>query len=125
MSSTDRTMKAKFDGDVSGLARAAREGEREIDRMTKSVDKKFRDSGDRSGKTFGAQLKKWLGGAGGLAEVGRSGGTVFGSGFLGALKTPVLGPAIAGALTAAVAVAAPAVGAVAAGAIVAGGSGRG
>ncbi|MFC6156146.1 hypothetical protein [Kribbella jiaozuonensis] len=113
MGSPTRTVNVKFDGDSKGLGRAANEGERDIDRLTRNVDKKFRDSGDKSGKSFFTGLKKWFSPSA-LGEAGNAGGTVFGSGFLGALKTPVLGPAIAGALVAAVAVAAPAVGAVAA-----------
>lgn len=117
MSSTSRTVKVKFDGDAKGLAAAAKSGEAEVDRFNKSVDKKFRKSGDDSGKGFNQALKKWFSPSS-LGKTGQEGGTVFGSGFLGALKTPVLGPAIAGALTAAVAVAAPAAGAVAASGLV-------
>ncbi len=117
MADTTRTVKARFDGDTTGLERAAKRGEQEIDRFTKNVDKKFRKSGDDSGKGFATGLKKWFSSAA-LKETGTTAGTVFGSGFLGALKTPVLGPAIAGALTAAAAVAAPAAGAVAASGLV-------
>lgn len=119
MSDTSRTLTAKFDGDTKGLKRATAEGEREVDRFNKSVDKKFRKSGDDSGKGFVAGLKKWISPSS-LGEVGKSGGTVFGSGLLGALKTPVLGPAILAVLAGAVAVAAPAAGAIAGTALVAG-----
>lgn len=118
--STTRTVKAKFDGDAKGLIAAAAEGERAVDRFGKDTEKKFNRSGDRAAKSFGRSIRKWFGGAGGLKEIGDSGGTVFGSGFLGALKTPVLGPAIAGILAGAVAVGLPAVGAIAAGGLVAG-----
>lgn len=117
MASSTRTVNVKFDGDAKGLQRAARDGEREVDRFNKSVDKKFRKSGDDSGKSFNQTLKKWFSPSS-LGKTGKEGGTVFGSGFLGALKTPVLGPAIAGALAAAVAVAAPAAGAIAASGLV-------
>lgn len=78
--------------------------------------KKFEEAGQKSGRSFGAGLKKWLTGSG--SDLGKQGGTVFGSGFLGALKAPVLGPAIVAILTAAMLTALPAVGAVAAGAFV-------
>lgn len=122
MASSTRTVKVKFDGDAKGLAKAAKDGEREIDKLTKGVNGRFRKSGEESGKGFGASLRKWFKGDGqGLfKEIGKSGGTVFGSGLLGALKTPILGPAILAAVAAAAAVAAPAVGAVAAGGVVAG-----
>ena len=120
--STTRTVKAKFDGDAKGLIAAAAEGEAAIDRFGKDTEKKFRQSGEKASKGFGSSIKKWFRGEGGglFKEIGRSGGTVFGSGFLGMLKTPILGPAIAAALTAAVVTVLPAVGAVAAGGLVAG-----
>ena len=84
--------------------------------------KGFSDEADKEGskslKKFGSSLKRWLTGNG--ADIGKQGGTVFGSGFLGALKTPILGPAIVGVIGAAVATALPAVGAIAAGGLVAG-----
>lgn len=82
----------------------------------------FTKSGEESGKGFGTSVKRWFTGDGGglFTEIGKSGGTVFGSGFLGALKTPILGPAIAGILTAIVLTTLPAVGAIAAGALVTG-----
>jgi hypothetical protein len=80
--------------------------------------KKFEKSGNDSGRSFTRGLRKWLTGSGGAGDVGKTGGTVFGSGFLGVLKTPILGPAMIAVLTAAVAVALPAVGAVAASAFV-------
>jgi hypothetical protein len=80
--------------------------------------RKAEEAGGRSGKAFTDSLKRWLTGKG--ADAGKEGGTVFGSGFLGALKTPILGPAIVAILTAVVLTALPAVGAVAAGAFVTG-----
>ncbi|GAA2817503.1 hypothetical protein [Kribbella solani] len=120
--SPSRTVKAKFDGDSSGLARAARDGEKEIDRFTKNVDKKYRKSGDDSGKGFINGLKKWFSPSalGDLKKSGEFGGSVFGSGLLGALKTPVLGPAILGVVGATVATVMPAVGAIAGTGLVAG-----
>lgn len=76
--------------------------------------------GSKSGKRFSSSLKRWLTGSGGLGDAGKAGGTVFGSGFLGVIKTPILGPAVVAAITAGVAVAMPAVGAVAAGGLVLG-----
>lgn len=119
MASSTRTVNVKFDGDAKGLAKAAKDGEREVDRFSKSVDKKFSKSGDDSGKGFAAGLKKWFSPSA-LGKTGKEGGTVFGSGFLGAIKTPVLGPAILAALAGAVAVALPAVGAIAASGLVLG-----
>ncbi|MFC5268470.1 hypothetical protein ACFPJ1_40730 [Kribbella qitaiheensis] len=103
----------------SEFAKAGAEASESFDKETK---KRFPKSGDESGKSFGSGFKKWLRGEGGglFAEIGKSGGSVFGSGFLGALKTPVLGPLLIAALTAAVAVALPAVGAIAASGLVAG-----
>lgn len=83
---------------------------------TVGKDKTFEKEGDKAGSRFGAGLRKWLTGNG--ANLGKAGGSVFGSGFLGALKTPVIGPAIIAILTGAVLIAMPAVGAVAAGAFV-------
>lgn len=122
MPSPSRTVKAKFDGDTTGLARAARDGEKEIDRFSKSVDKKFRKSGDDSGKGFIKGLKKWFSPAalGDLKKSGEFGGSVFGSGLLGVLKTPVLGPAILAVVGATVLTVMPAVGAIAGTALVAG-----
>jgi len=119
VASSTRTVNVKFDGDAKGLAKAAKDGEREVDRFSKSVDKKFSKSGDDSGKGFAAGLKKWFSPSA-LGKTGKEGGTVFGSGFLGAIKTPVLGPAILAALAGAVAVALPAVGAIAASGLVLG-----
>lgn len=118
--STTRTVKAKFDGDAKGLIAAAAEGEAVVDRFGKNTERKFNQHGEKASKGFLTSVKKWFGGAGGLKEIGNSGGTVFGSGFLGALKTPVLGPAIVAVLAGAVAVALPAVGAIAASGLVAG-----
>lgn len=90
----------------------------ELSRKLKKVADDFEREGNRSGKRFGSGLKKWLTGSG--ANLGKEGGTVFGSGFLGALKTPVLGPALIAVLGGAVATAAPAVGAIAGAGLVAG-----
>ena len=98
----------KFSADTEKTAKATGE----------KVKKTFEKSGQESGKSFGAGLKKWLTGSG--ADMGKVGGSVFGSGFLGAIKTPILGPAIVAILTAAVLTALPAVGAVAGGAFVTG-----
>jgi hypothetical protein len=99
-------------------ARASADVIAQESKINEEREKDFRKSGEDSGKAFGSGLKKWLTGSG--ADLGKEGGTVFGSGFLGALKTPVLGPALVATLGAAVAVAAPAAGAIAAGGIVAG-----
>ena len=93
-------------------------GAEESVKAAERAAKKFEEAGQKSGRSFGVGLRKWLTGSGGAGDLGKSGGTVFGSGFLGALKTPILGPALVVAITAAVAVALPAVGAVAAGAFV-------
>jgi hypothetical protein len=121
-SASSRTVKVKFDGDATGLARAAKEGEKELDKFSKNTQTKFKENGEKSSRSFGAGMKKWFKGEGGglFREIGKSGGTVFGSGLLGALKTPILGPAILAAATAVVATAAPAAGAIVAGGLVAG-----
>jgi hypothetical protein len=91
-------------------------------KATKALSEALDNEGKKSGKGLGASLKTWFTGDGKnvFKQVGDDGGTVFGSGFLGALKTPVLGPAIIGTLGAAVATVMPAVGAIAAGGLVAG-----
>lgn len=117
MASVQRTVKVKFDGDAKGLQDAARNGEREVDRFNKSVDKKFKKSGDDSGKNFNQSLKKWFSPST-LGKVGEEGGGIFSDGLKGAIKTPVIGPAILAALVGAVAIAAPAAGAIAASGLV-------
>lgn len=96
-------------------------GERGADEVGRSFTSRIRSvftrSGDDAGKSFGGGLRRWLTGNG--ADLGRAGGSVFGSGFLGALKTPIIGPAIVVILLAALAVAMPAVGAIGAGLFVA------
>jgi hypothetical protein len=82
--------------------------------------KKYEEAGQKSGRAFGSGLRKWLTGNGGASDIGASGGTVFGSGFLGVLKTPILGPAVIAILTGLIVTAMPAVGAVAGGAFVSG-----
>jgi hypothetical protein len=78
--------------------------------------------GKKAGKSLGGSLRKWFTGDGKniFKQVGEDGGTVFGSGLLGALKTPILGPAIVAVVGAAVATVMPAVGAIAAGALATG-----
>lgn len=114
------------------VSKARRDVTITADRATTALRKYSRaqeesgDAGERAGKNlgggFGKSLKSWFTGDGqGLfTQIGKDGGTVFGSGFLGALKTPILGPGIAGAIGAAALVALPAVGAMAGGAIVTG-----
>lgn len=122
MADSSRTIKLKLDADAAGIVAATKTAEREVDRMTKSVDKKFRTSGDESGKGFAAGLKKWFSpkALGDLKKSGEFGGTLFGSGLLGAIKTPVLGPAIVATLGAVVATTLPAIGAIAGTGLVAG-----
>jgi hypothetical protein len=78
--------------------------------------------GKKAGKSLGGSLRRWFTGDGKnvFKQVGEDGGTVFGSGLLGALKTPVLGPAIIAVVGATVATVMPAVGAIAAGGLAAG-----
>lgn len=92
----------------------------DVDGISDKIRRGFKKAGDDSSKSFGSSVKRWFSGEGGglFAEVGKSGGTVFGSGLLGALKTPILGPLITGALLATVATVMPAIGAVAAGGLV-------
>lgn len=109
MANTQRTIRVKFDGDAKDLAAA-----------TKVAETAVKNFGDRSGRGFTSSFRKWFS-AGGLREMqkaGEFGGSVFGSGLLGALKTPVIGPLLTAALLGTVAVVMPAVGAVAAGGLV-------
>lgn len=103
----------KGSGGTSGLA-----GAEEAVASAERAVKKFEKAGNDSGRSFGSGLKKWITGSG--ADLGKAGGSVFGSGFLGVLKTPVLGPAIIAILTAAFVTVMPAIGAVAGGALVTG-----
>jgi hypothetical protein len=119
MSTATRTVKGKFDGDASGIIAAAKAAEKAVDGSLKDTEKKFGKSGDKAGKGFSANLRKWLTGKG-MKDAGQTGGTVFGSGFLGMLKTPILGPALVAAIGAAALTALPAVGAIAGGALVTG-----
>lgn len=107
------------------LARARREAAVAGDvaqKATKELTTALDDEGKKAGKGLGSGLKKWFtgDGKGVFKQVGQDGGTVFGSGIAGALKTPVLGPAIIAGVGGAVAAALPAVGTIAAAGIVAG-----
>ncbi len=98
------------------------DGLTDLSKKLRTLAGDFDKEGNRAGKGFGSGLKKWFTGDGqGLFnEVGKSGGTFFGSGLLGALKTPILGPALVAAVGAAAATVMPAVGAIAGGALVTG-----
>jgi len=94
---------------------------RSVDDVNSSMSRVAKISertGNQTGLGFARGLKKWITGSG--ADLGKQGGTVFGSGFLGALKTPILGPAIAATVATAVATVMPAVGAIAGTGLVAG-----
>lgn len=104
-------------------------GERSGNSFLSSVKKWFgraesegKSSGDKSGKGFGASIQKWFTGDGSklFGKGGQIGGEAFSSGFTGILKTPILGPAVAGILAVVLATVMPAVGAIAGGALVAG-----
>lgn len=121
------TVKAKDKTDFGPMkAKARTEGGKAGDEAGHSFNTRskrwFSRSGDDAGKGFGKSVKKWFTGEGGglFTEIGKSGGTVFGSGFLGALKTPILGPLITATLAAVVLTTLPAIGAIAGGAMVAG-----
>lgn len=94
------------------------DGLTDLSKKLRKVADDFDKEGNRAGKGFGSGLKKWLTGSG--ANLGKEGGTVFGSGFLGALKTPILGPAIVAVIGGVVATVMPAVGAIAGAGLVAG-----
>lgn len=103
-------------------AEGGKAGDEASEAFGKSTKKGSSKSGTESGKSFGGSLKKWFTGEGGglFHEVGKSGGTVFGSGLLGALKTPILGPALIGVVGGVVATVMPAIGAIAGSGLVAG-----
>jgi hypothetical protein len=124
---------AALDVDDDGFVRGMRKAETEFKASGRRIEtqagatadgvgREFSKGGDKAGRSFGSTLKHWFTGSGSkdMQTSGSFGASVFGSGFLGALKTPVLGPAIAAILLAAVATALPAVGAVAAGGLVTG-----
>jgi hypothetical protein len=91
-------------------------------KAAKELGDALENEGEKSGKRLGGSLKKWFTGDGKsvFKSIGEDGGTVFGSGIAGALKTPVLGPALIAGVAGAVAVAAPVAGSIAASGIVAG-----
>lgn len=113
--------KARRDAAIAGdvAQKAAKDLTKVLDTEGKKAGNGLLRGFENSAKKIPGSLKKWVTGNP-FKDAGQAGGTVFGSGFLGALKTPILGPAIVAVLLSAVAVAAPAVGAVLAGGIVAG-----
>lgn len=102
----------------AGKTGASLAGAEESVKSAERAVKKFEEAGERSGKGFGAGLRRWITGQG--SDLGKAGGTVFGSGFIGALKTPIIGPALIAGLLVAIQAAAPPLGAIVAGALVAG-----
>lgn len=94
------------------------DGLADLSKKLRKVADDFEKEGNKSGKKFGSGLKKWVTGDG--KGIGGDFGTVFGSGFLGMLKTPVLGPALLAAIGTTVATVMPAVGAIAGAGLVAG-----
>lgn len=121
------TVKSKDKTDFTAMkakakAEGGKAGDQASDAFGRATKRGSEKSGKESGKSFGSSLKRWFAGEGGglFTEIGKSGGTVFGSGLLGALKTPILGPALVGILGAVVATVMPAIGAVAGGALVTG-----
>lgn len=109
-----RLAEAQKSGKGGSSLAGAEESVKSAERAVKNAE----IAGRNVGQKFVSGLRKWITGKGGAADVGKTGGTVFGSGFLGVLKTPILGPAVIAILTAAVLTALPAVGAVAGGAFV-------
>lgn len=91
-------VKSKDDTNVSGYKR------------------KFAKAGEDSGRSFGAGMKHWFLGTGAkdMHDTGKFGASVFGSGFLGVLKTPILGPAVLAILGAAIGAVMPFLGGLAA-----------
>ncbi|MEV5962101.1 hypothetical protein AB0L70_10075 [Kribbella sp. NPDC051952] len=107
------------------LAKARREAAlagNDAQKAAKDLSAALDEEGKKAGKGLGSGLKKWFTGDGKsvFESIGKDGGTVFGSGLAGALKTPVLGPALIAGVGGAVAVAAPIAGSIAASGLVAG-----
>ena len=125
----DRTVRVRLDADVDGFVAGMAKAEAAVDGVVKTsegrtrrIPEAFDKSGDESGKSFGRSFRKWLTNDGKslFTDGGRGAGTVFGSGFLGVLKTPVLGPAVTATLGAAFVTVMPAIGAAAAAGLITG-----
>jgi hypothetical protein len=104
-----RTIRTRLDGDASGLKRAAREGERAIDRF-----------GRNAGKSFTSRWRQWVTGSEGAPTLGVVFGSLFGSGILKGLAIPRFGPIIAGALLGIIVAIAPVLGGALAAGLIAG-----
>jgi hypothetical protein len=90
-------------------------------KAAKDLGKILDNEGKSAGKGAAKSVLHWFTGAGkDFEKAGKTAGDGFNSGIMGALKTPVVGPAIIGGLVVAVAAAAVPLGAVVAGAIVTG-----
>ncbi|HEY3559665.1 MAG TPA: hypothetical protein VGL05_19485 [Kribbella sp.] len=98
----------------------AEESVKSAERAVKKLEKAAEDSGRSFGARFGAGVKRWFVGDGTsvLKQLGQNTGNGFLASLMGALKTPVIGPALLVALIAAATAAAGPVGAVLAGGIV-------
>ncbi|RZU12448.1 transglycosylase-like protein with SLT domain [Kribbella rubisoli] len=106
----------------SQLAKARRDAARATGDVARAIERAATPDGQSSAKNYISGFHQWITGAGGkdLHDAGKFGGSVFGSGFLGALRTPGLGPALVVAFSAVAASVLPEAGAIAGGAVVAG-----
>lgn len=90
-------------------------------KAAKDLGKILDNEGKSAGKKAASSVLHWFTGAGkDFEKAGKTAGDGFSSGIMGALKTPVVGPALIGGVVAAVAAAAVPLGAVVAGALVTG-----
>ncbi|MFF0269487.1 transglycosylase SLT domain-containing protein [Kribbella sp. NPDC004536] len=103
------------------LLKARRDAARAAKTVAREIEKAATPDGQKSGRSFVQGLLHWLGkGAGDLEAAGKAAGEDVNARLIGALKTPYVGPILAGVITAAALTVLPAAGAVAGGAIVAG-----
>jgi hypothetical protein len=109
MAAASRTDRVKFDGDTKGLAVAARQGERIVDRFA-----------DNASRQVTSRFRTWFTGRGAdeSNSIGRFFGRTFGTGLLSGFTVPVLGPQMLLVLLAVVAAVGPLVGAALAASIV-------
>jgi hypothetical protein len=115
MAAASRTVRVKFDGDTTGLAVAARNGERIVDRFA-----------DKASRQVTSRFRTWFTGQGANESntVGRFFARTFGTGLLSGFSVPTFGPLFLAAMLAVVVTVAPVIGAaLAAGIVLAFGAG--
>lgn len=115
MADTTRTIKLKLDADAGGLVAGTKLAEHEVDKFTRSADKKFRTSGDTTSKGFASRFvggfkNLFSGNGGGFAKMfsgaareAESAGATAGEDAAQGMSKGIKSPAAIGAITVAVA----------------------